>query len=144
MGTVWMTGVSNAVALPVGARLRRGGRWLRCRRRPCRRGIRRRRRSCLGDRVRDAQSARRVPLLFGVGARGVQQLVGDAAGGDAGVGAVRVVAMYNAVDAPFLATASATHSRRREFRYSSALAPTACSTWLATRRAVTPASAPAA
>ena len=70
--------------------------------------------------------------------------VGNAAGGDTGVGGIRVGAVDNAVDAAVLATASATHSRRHGLRYSSALAPAACCTWLATRRAVTPASTLAA
>jgi len=71
----------------------------------------------------------------------VQHLIGDAAGSDAGVGVLCDVALYNDVDVPVLATASAKHSRRRGFRYSSELTPAACSTPLATRRAVTPASA---
>jgi len=72
----------------------------------------------------------------GFGAGRVQLPVGDAAGGDSGVGVLRVVVVYNAVDASALTTASATHSRRDGFRYSLELAPAACSTWLATRRAV--------
>jgi len=60
---------------------------------------------------------------------GLLVFVGDAAGGDAGVGGVRVGALDNAVDAAVLATASATHSRRHGLRYSSALALAACCTW---------------
>jgi len=98
----------------------------------------------VGDRVRVAQSATRVALLVGFGAGRVLHLVGDAAGGDAGVGGVRVGAVDNAVDVAVLATASATHSRRDGLRCSSALAPAVCCTWLATLRAVTQASALAA
>ena len=43
-------------------------------------------------------------------------LVGDASGGDAGVGGVRVGAVDSAVDAAVLATASATHIRRHGLR----------------------------
>ena len=122
-------------------RVARCGRRGRAQRECCRRRVRGRgRRTCRcrrGDRGGDGQGSRRAARVVVVDHVRVRLVVGAAAGRNELVAVVVLVAWGGARVAAVVATAVATGKAPDVLHASSSLTPSACGSWLVTRREIT-------